>query len=121
MNKFATTGETKISPKTSFENPMKTTRRFLIVIVALMSISLSASFTHAQNRGVLGEILHRMDEHSKALQSLKADVRREIFNSQLGEVDVSTGKTSYVPGSAKSHMLVRIDWVTPREEHLAIT
>jgi outer membrane lipoprotein-sorting protein len=90
-------------------------------MLALMSISLSASFTHAQNRGVLGEILHRMDEHNKALQSLKADVRREIFNAQLGDTDVSTGRTSYVPKSAKTDMLVRIDWITPREEHLAIT
>ena len=62
-----------------------------------------------------------MDEHNKALQSLKADVRREIVNAQLGETDVSTGRTSYVPGSAKSSMRIRIDWVTPREEHLAIT
>lgn len=69
--------------------------------------------------GILNEILKRMDEHQKALTSLKANVMREVFNAQLNERDVYEGAALYRPAKGRD-ALVRIDWVKPVEESLAV-
>lgn len=73
--------------------------------------------TSAQNP--LPEILKRMDEHQKALTSLKASVMMDKFNSQLGEHDISEGTVQYVPMKGRD-ALVRIDWAKPVQETLAV-
>jgi len=95
--------------------------RFAFVSFALSLFIVAGVAGQAQaQRGVLGEILHRMDEHNKSLVSLKADVLMEKFNSQLGETDTSSGTTSYLPKKTKGTMAVRIDWTKPVEEHIVI-
>ena len=84
------------------------------VAVALLSVNASGQ------RTVVAEIIHRMDSHSRALQTLKADVRMEKVDSLLGATDVTTGTTSYVAKSAKNPTMARLDWISPREEHLIV-
>ena len=91
------------------------------IIAAMgMFLLLAASPGTAKAQGVLREILNRMDAHNKSLTSLRADVRMEKLNSQLGETDVSTGTTSYLPKTPKRVMYARVNWVKPREEQLVI-
>jgi outer membrane lipoprotein-sorting protein len=90
-----------------------------------MSIALSVFVAAvipptAHGQGIFQEIMRRMDKNNKSLETLRADVRMEKLNSQLGEADVTTGTTSYLPRTAKRQMFVRIDWTRPIEEHLVI-
>jgi outer membrane lipoprotein-sorting protein len=84
--------------------------------VAIFSVA-SVSEVKAQ---VLREILDRMDAHNKSLVSLKADVRMDKLNSQLGETDTSIGTTRYLPKTAKQVMYARIDWTKPVQEQIVI-
>jgi len=94
--------------------------RFAVIsaVISMAMLAFSASATNAQ--GVLREILNRMDAHNKSLTSLKADVKMEKFNSQLGETDTTTGTTSYLPKTGKHVMYVRIDWAKPVQENIVI-
>jgi outer membrane lipoprotein-sorting protein len=74
--------------------------------------------TNAQT-GVLNEILKRMDDHYKALQSLKADITREKTNTQLGETDRYQGRIVLLPGKGRNFS-VRLDWTKPKEEVLSV-
>jgi outer membrane lipoprotein-sorting protein len=91
------------------------------MVSAVMSFALFGfSVTGASAQGVLSQILNRMDAHNKALSSLKADVKMEKFNSQLGETDTTVGTTSYLPKTGKHVMYVRIDWTKPVQENIVI-
>ena len=95
--------------------------RSIAATLAFALIAVVGLGTQAQaQRGVLGEILHRMDEHNRSLVSLKADVKMEKLNAQLGETDTTTGSTSYLPKTAKRAMYVRINWTRPVEEQIVI-
>ena len=95
--------------------------RFAFVSIAFSLFLTAGLVSQARaQRGVLGEILHRMDEHNKSLVSLKADVKMDKVNSQLGETDTTSGTTSYLPKKTKGVMAVRIDWTKPVEEHIVI-
>ncbi|MBK9162623.1 MAG: outer membrane lipoprotein carrier protein LolA [Acidobacteria bacterium] len=59
-------------------------------------------------------ILTRMDNHNKALTSLRADVTMVKENTQLRVKDTTEGKVSYVP-QRNGDPLVRIDWRSPDE------
>jgi outer membrane lipoprotein-sorting protein len=63
--------------------------------------------------------LQRMETHSKALKSLRADITAEFFNSQLAERDVYKGKIVYLPGR-NDNFALRLDWTTPSKESLAV-
>ena len=89
------------------------------MLVAVI-LGLSANDVSAQGAGPLRVILDRMDAMNKSLVSLKADVRMDKLNSQLGETDTTTGATSYLPKTAKRVMYVRIDWVRPVAENVVI-
>jgi len=69
---------------------------------------------------VLSEVLKRMDSMNKSLVSLKADVRMEKLNAQLGETDTTSGTTSYLPKTNKRVMYARIDWTKPVQEQIVI-
>jgi outer membrane lipoprotein-sorting protein len=91
------------------------------LISAAIVLFLVAGFvTQAKAQGVLREILNRMDAHNKSLVSLKADVKMDKVNSQLGETDTTSGSTSYLPKTVKRVMYVRIDWTKPVEEQIVI-
>jgi outer membrane lipoprotein-sorting protein len=91
-----------------------------IFIALLAVVAFSAVDANAQAAGPLREILNRMDAMNKSLSSLKADVRMDKLNSQLGETDTATGTTSYLPKTAKRVMYVRIDWTKPVAENIVI-
>ena len=94
--------------------------RLTIALFAVAVFGLSAVSANAQAAGPLREILNRMDSMNKSLTSLKADVRMDKLNSQLGETDTTSGSTSYLPKTAKRVMYVRIDWVKPVSENIVI-
>lgn len=74
-------------------------------------------FSNAQTN--INEILKRMDEHQKALSSLKANVMMEKYNSQLGEPDNYEGNVKYVKIKEREANF-RLDWVKPQQESLAV-
>lgn len=78
---------------------------------------LTVAEVKAQN--ILNEILKRMDEHQKALSSLKANVMMDKYNSQLDEHDIYEGTAMYLPAKGRD-ALVRIDWAKPQQEILSV-
>lgn len=87
-------------------------------VIAMFVFSILA-VTEAKAQNILPEILKRMDAHQKALKSLKASVMMDKFNSQLNEHDIYDGTVQYVPAKGRD-ALIRIDWVKPTEETLAV-
>jgi outer membrane lipoprotein-sorting protein len=102
------------------ETIMNKAFRLGIISVAMAMLLCSASASEAKAQGVLRDILNRMDVMNKSLVSLKADVRMDKLNSQLGETDTTTGSTSYLPKTAKRVMYARVDWTKPVEEKIVI-
>jgi outer membrane lipoprotein-sorting protein len=94
---------------------MKSYFRLVLSVAALMF--LFSTFANAQN--ILPEILKRMDEHQKALTSLKSSVTMDKYNSQLDEHDISEGTVNYLPAKGRD-ALVRLDWTSPQQELLSV-
>jgi outer membrane lipoprotein-sorting protein len=94
---------------------MKSYFRLVLSVAALMF--LFSTFANAQN--ILPEILKRMDEHQKALTSLKSSVTMDKYNSQLDEHDISEGTVNYLPAKGRD-ALVRLDWTSPQQEILSV-
>lgn len=93
---------------------------FKLSLTAMVAVLFFSAFSVTETKAQqINEILKRMDEHYKALKSLKADVTRVQFNAQLGEPDTSSGKISLIPGKGRSFSL-RLDWTKPKEETLSI-
>lgn len=90
---------------------------FAMLALALVINIFAAVETKAQN--ILPEVLKRMDAHQKALTSLKANVVMDNFNAQLDEHDMREGTAWYIPAKGRD-ALVRIDWLKPVEESLAV-
>jgi outer membrane lipoprotein-sorting protein len=65
------------------------------------------------------DILKRMETHSRALKTLRADITMEQYNAQLGERDTSKGKLVYMP-QKNGNFAARLDWLTPHQESLAV-
>jgi outer membrane lipoprotein-sorting protein len=92
--------------------------RFILPVAAIAFLfGASASEASAQ---VLREILKRMDNNNKSLVSLKADIKMNKVNAQLGENDLTQGDLTYRPGRTESQIFMRINWTSPVVEHLAI-
>lgn len=91
--------------------------RYGLTAIALTFIfgAFSVSETNAQ----INEILKRMDVHYKKLKSLKADVKRERYNSQLKDTETMSGNISLIPGKDRNFAL-RLDWKKPREEMISV-
>lgn len=98
---------------------MKLFLRLNLTAIFMLLFFSAAVVTETKAQGPLNEILKRMDAHNKALTSLQADVKRDVFNSQLGEHDITEGTTKYLPLKGKN-ALVRIDWTKPVQESLAV-
>ena len=94
--------------------------RLGLLSLALMFVFNIVAVTETKAQGILQEILNRMDKQNKSLVSLKANVTMVKDNSQLGEVDETSGKTIYLPKQGKRPMYARIDWEKPKVEHLAV-
>lgn len=91
--------------------------------IGLMAIALTFVFgafsaTETKAQGALNEILKRMDEHNKALKSLRTNVVYEKFDSVVKVSDKMEGKAIYLPQKGKDP-LFRVNWTKP-EESLAV-
>jgi outer membrane lipoprotein-sorting protein len=94
--------------------------RYLLPTIAFVFLfSALSSEVSAQN--VLREILNRMDSNNRSLVSLKSNIKMNKMNAQLGENDLTEGDLSYLPGKSEKQIYVRIDWVKPVAESLAIS
>ncbi len=63
----------------------------------------------------IDQILKRMDDHNKAMKSMRASVVMTKMNAQLGgDADISRGTAIYLPRPGRN-ALVRIDWTSPSE------
>jgi len=91
---------------------------FMAIAILVLTASVSVTETRAQS-SIINEILKRMDEHYKALASLKSNVTMDKYNSQLDEHDVSEGTVVYLPAKGRD-ATVRIDWVKPQQEILVV-
>lgn len=91
----------------------------LIFAVAVFVGVFSSTEAKAQG-GPLNEAIKRMDAMNKSLVSLKADVKMDKTNAQLGETDTTSGTTSYLPKTGKRVMYARIDWTRPVQEQIVI-
>jgi outer membrane lipoprotein-sorting protein len=102
------------------EKDMKKAFKLGMLPLFVAAIVLGFSVNNANAQGPLPEILKRMDAMNKSLTSLKADVKMDKFQSQLGETDTSIGTTSYIPKKTKGMMYVRLDWSKPLVENIVI-
>ena len=71
-------------------------------------------------RGILGQILDRMEAHRQGLTLLRADVTMVKFDSVLKVNDTSVGTTIYAPKAKKRDMAARVDWTRPVQEQMAV-
>lgn len=94
--------------------------RIGLVAICLGFIFSSVSVSEAKAQNILGEILRRMDDYNKSLQSMKADVTMVKYNPQLNVSDTTVGTTSYLPKTGKRVMYVRIDWTKPVQEQISV-
>ncbi len=88
-----------------------------------MVVCAVVSVRHTAAQGPLGQILNRMEEHSKTLDTVQANVMMKKYNPQLDETDTYIGKTSYIPKTskiAKGKLYMRLDWAKPAVEQVAI-
>jgi outer membrane lipoprotein-sorting protein len=92
---------------------MSNLKRYL-GFVALFFVFIGGAAASEASGQVLNSILTRMDNHNKALTSLRADVTMVKENTQLRVKDTTEGKVLYVP-QRNSDPLVRIDWRSPDE------
>ncbi|MET0752185.1 MAG: outer-membrane lipoprotein carrier protein LolA [Pyrinomonadaceae bacterium] len=92
---------------------------FAAIALIFLFNTFAVTEANAQKRPPLQEALKRMDDHNKALESLKASVRMEKYNTQIDEKDINEGSVTYLP-QKKGNPYVRIDWTKPMEESLAV-
>ncbi len=92
---------------------MKSIKFAIVIAVAFFIFAPSAA--NAQ----INEVLKRMDEHYKALKSLKAGISREVVNAQLGETDSYSGDVVLLPGKG-TKLSVFLKWTKPKEEMLSV-
>jgi outer membrane lipoprotein-sorting protein len=98
---------------------MKQYLRFVLPTIAIIFFFNFAATTEAPAQKIR-EILSRMDDNNKGLKSLKSKIQMAKTDSTLGETDLKEGELNYLPGRSENQIFVRIKWVSPIEEHLAI-
>lgn len=86
---------------------------------SFIAIALLVVFGVSQANAQVQEVLKRMDEHQKALVSLKANIVMDKFNSQLDEHDISEGTAMYLKVKERDAM-VRLEWTKPQQEILTV-
>lgn len=97
---------------------MKNYFRLGFAALALVLFFNAFAVTETKAQGAIDQILKRMDEHYKALQTLKSDVKMVKYDSVLKTEDVYEGSTMYLPRKGRD-AYVRIDWAKPASEVLS--
>lgn len=97
---------------------MKNILRFGFTAIAVLVLfnTVAVIETKAQ---IVNDILKRMDTHYKTLKSLKANVAREKYNSQLEETDKQQGTITLLPGKGRN-VAFRLDWTTKPQEIISV-
>jgi outer membrane lipoprotein-sorting protein len=98
---------------------MKNYFRLGLAAAALMMFFNAFVVTETKAQVVNDQILKKMDEHYKALTSLRASVTMVKFDSLLQESDKYEGTTMYLPAKGRD-AYVRINWAKPAEEILSV-
>lgn len=99
---------------------MKNIMRYALsaFVLTFLFSGFAATSTNAQ---IVNEVLSRVDQHYKALVSLRADVKREIYNAQLKETDPYSGSLLLLPNKKNSKNLsMRLDWEKPEVETISV-
>ena len=86
------------------------------IAITLFFSAVTVTETKAQQ---LNEILKRMEINRNAMKTLRSDVTMVKYNAQLKESDTTQGASIYLPLKGRD-ALVRIDWIKPVEEKLAV-
>jgi outer membrane lipoprotein-sorting protein len=98
---------------------MKKTVKYLCLAFFLVT-SFAVMNTNAQ---VLSEVMKRMDENNKSINSIQASIQMSKYDAALKSFDsLNVGTTKYLPKQkvTGNKRYVRIDWEKPVEEHLVI-
>jgi len=93
---------------------MKNYLKIGLTAIALTFVFGAIGATEARAQGAINEILKRMDEHYKALKSLRTNVVYEKYDSVVKVSDKMEGKAIYLPQKGKD-ALFRVDWTRPVE------
>jgi len=86
------------------------------IAITLFFSAVTVTETKAQQ---LNEILKRMEINRSAMKTLRSEVTMVKYNAQLKESDTTQGASIYLPLKGRD-ALVRIDWIKPVEEKLAV-
>jgi len=78
-----------------------------------------SAFAPTKTNAQISQILKQMESRYKNLKTLRADIRSEMYNEQLGESDTFQGSLIFLPLKGRNALL-RLDWKKPVEESLAV-
>src|SRR5918992_448023 len=94
----------------------------LCLLIALVSgvVFLPASGANAQTAGLVSSLFSRMDRNKRSLKSLKANISMVKYNSQIRDTDTYQGVVLYIPGGTSGNAFVRLEWIKPMREILAV-
>src|SRR5436309_2544506 len=91
----------------------------IAVFVLTALVVVSPATANGQSAGLVSSVLNRLEKNRADLKSLRAGIRMEKYNSQLGTSDTSTGVVLYIPGAGRNAS-VRLEWKSPQHEILAV-
>jgi outer membrane lipoprotein-sorting protein len=98
---------------------MKNILKFGLTAIAVMFLFSAVAVPETKSQNLVGDILKRMDNHYNALKSLRANIKREKYNSQLDETDKYEGKITLLPGKGRNFSF-RLDWTKPTKEAISV-
>lgn len=90
-------------------------------IFAAIAVGVVLAMSGVANaQGIKQEILDRMDGNYKTLTSLKANIKMDKTNANLGDTDSRSGSLNFLPKSKKHGMYIRLDWSTKPIESMVV-
>jgi outer membrane lipoprotein-sorting protein len=89
------------------------------MLVVASTLTFSSESANAQSAGMVSSILNRIDQNRRSLRSLRAGLVMQKYNAQIKDADTSFGGVVYQPGAKNPN--VRIEWVRPQQEILAVS
>lgn len=91
----------------------------ILILVAIVALSTPVT-VKAQNAGLISSILNRLENNRRDLKSLRSDIRMVKYDARLRAYDPKvTGTVLYMPAAGRN-AFVRIDWLSPVQETLAV-
>ena len=99
---------------------MKSFIRLSLTAIAAMLFFSAINVLETKAQNVLPEIFKRMENNRQTLQTLRSNIKMVKYNAQLGENDLTQGTVIYLPGKKEREVYIRIDWVKPVQEQLAV-